>query len=129
MERKNILIIPDVVASSGGLVVSYFEWLKCLSNVRFGRLTKKWEERSKLMMLDAFEAAGGKVDEEHRHKIIQGPSERDIVFSGLADSMIAACHETIDTSKKHGCNLRQAAYINAITKIHDSNKSSGLFLA
>jgi len=132
LERRKsgpAVVIPDVLASAGGLTVSYFEWLKSLSNVRFGRLTKKWEERSKLVMLEAWEEIGGSVDSEKRHRILQGPSERDIVFSGLADSMIVAAQDTIDTSKRLRCSLRQAAYVNAITKIHESMKHAGLFLA
>ncbi|GBG31536.1 Glutamate dehydrogenase, mitochondrial [Hondaea fermentalgiana] len=123
------VIIPDVVASAGGLTVSYFEWLKSLSNVRFGRLTKKWEERSKLVMLEAWEDIGGSVDAEKRHRVLQGPSERDIVFSGLADSMIVAAQDTIETSKRLNCSLRQAAYVNSIAKIHESMKHAGLLLA
>ena len=123
------VIIPDVVASAGGLTVSYFEWLKSLSNVRYGRLTKKWEERSKMVMIKAWEDIGGEIDADKRNKILQGPSELDIVFSGLADSMIVASQETIATSKRLNCNLRQAAYVNAISKIHDSMKHAGYLLA
>jgi len=129
LDEKGCVIIPDVVASAGGLTVSYFEWLKSLSNVRFGRLTKKWEERNKLMMIEAWEEIGGDVDADKRDKILQGPSERDIVFSGLADSMIVAAHQTVETSKKLDCNLRQAAYVNSINKIHESIKHAGLLLA
>jgi len=123
------VIIPDVVASAGGLTVSYFEWLKALSNVRYGRLTKKWEERSKLMMIEAWEDIGGTIDENKRARLLQGPSERDIVFSGLADSIIVASQDTIATSKRLNCNLRQAAYVNAISKIRESMHHAGYLLA
>jgi len=123
------VIIPDVIASAGGLTVSYFEWLKSLSNVRFGRLTKKWEERSKMILLEAWEDIGGSINEEKRNRILQGPSERDIVFSGLADSMIVAAQDASATSQRLNCNLRQAAYVNAMNKIHASIKHSGLLLA
>ncbi len=126
---RGCVIIPDIVASAGGLTVSYFEWLKSLSNVRYGRLTKKWEEHSKLVMIEAWEDIGGSIDEQKRRRILQGPSELDIVFSGLADSIIVSSHSTIETSNRLGINLRQAAYVNAIVKIHDSMKHAGFLLA
>ncbi len=128
LEENGTIIVPDIIASSGGLTVSYFEWLKSLSNIKFGRLTKKWEERSKQYIIDAWEDLGGTIEEENKMRILQGPSERDIVFSGLADSMIVATHDTIETSKRLDCSLRAAAYINAMNKILNSVKHAGFLL-
>jgi glutamate dehydrogenase (NAD(P)+) len=129
LEAKKIVIIPDVVASAGGVTVSYFEWLKSLSNVRFGRLTKKWEERSKLLMIQTWEEMGGSIDESKRGEIIQGPSERDIVFSGLHDTMFNASERTLETAEELNCSLRVAAYVNGIRKIHDCMEDAGQLLA
>lgn len=130
LEReRGAIVIPDIVASGGGLIVSYFEWLKSLSNVRYGRMTKKWEEHSKKVMIQAWEEMGGNVDQLKRERILQGPSEMDIIFSGLADSIIVSTQSTIETSKLLGINLRQAAYVNAIRKIQESTKQAGYLLA
>ena len=58
-----------------------------------------------------------------------GPSELDIVMSGLSDAMIVAAANTINTSKELGCNFREAAYVNAIKKVYGSIKEGGLLLA
>lgn len=129
LEANGVVIIPDIVGSAGGVTVSYFEWLKSLSNVRFGRLTKKWEERSKLLMIQTWEEMGGSIDESKRHEIIQGPSERDIVFSGLHDTMFNASEQTMKTAQELKCSLRVAAYVNGIRKIHGSMTDAGQLLA
>eukprot|EP00511_Aplanochytrium_stocchinoi_P009884 CAMPEP_0204874268 /NCGR_PEP_ID=MMETSP1348-20121228/42683_1 /ASSEMBLY_ACC=CAM_ASM_000700 /TAXON_ID=215587 /ORGANISM="Aplanochytrium stocchinoi, Strain GSBS06" /LENGTH=573 /DNA_ID=CAMNT_0052029993 /DNA_START=748 /DNA_END=2469 /DNA_ORIENTATION=- len=129
LDGKGCIVVPDVLVSAGGVTVSYFEWLKSLSNVRFGRLTKNWEEKSKTMLIDTWEQIGGEIDARRKAEIIAGPSEQDIVYSGLHDAMITASQATIATSQKLNCNLREAAYCNAIQKIHSSITNSGLLLA
>lgn len=62
LEAKGVVVIPDCLANAGGVTVSYFEWLKNLQHVRFGRMTKKWEERSKLIVLEQLSKLGAKVD-------------------------------------------------------------------
>eukprot|EP00297_Palpitomonas_bilix_P024251 CAMPEP_0113901500 /NCGR_PEP_ID=MMETSP0780_2-20120614/21283_1 /TAXON_ID=652834 /ORGANISM="Palpitomonas bilix" /LENGTH=489 /DNA_ID=CAMNT_0000894109 /DNA_START=24 /DNA_END=1489 /DNA_ORIENTATION=+ /assembly_acc=CAM_ASM_000599 len=93
--KKGTIIVPDLLLNAGGVTVSYFEWLKNLSHVRFGRLTKKWEERSKALMLETVEErTGGAIGVDRRAKIVVGPSEKDIVYSGLEETMAGAVEET-----------------------------------
>jgi glutamate dehydrogenase (NAD(P)+) len=88
---KGILVIPDIYANAGGVTVSYFEWVKNLSHVRFGRMSKRHEMASELAMLRTIEAATGKrFTDEERKRLAKGPDEQDLVNSGLEETMIAA---------------------------------------
>ncbi|GBG24847.1 Glutamate dehydrogenase, mitochondrial [Hondaea fermentalgiana] len=127
LESRGIAVVPDLILNAGGVTVSYFEWLKNLSHVRFGRLTRRFEEQSKDLMLQAMTYEGRALDlaPRRRSNIIKGPAEIDIVRSGLEEAMTTACEETMATSRFHGCNLRTAAYINALNKIQSSYENAG----
>ena len=95
LTQKNVMIIPDLLINAGGVVVSYFEWLKNLNHVRFGRMNKRWEETSKALIVDIVENFTSKsLDPELKLTAIHGPSEAQIVHSGLEDTMMSACQET-----------------------------------
>lgn len=88
-----------MLLNAGGVVVSYFEWLKNLSHVRFGRMNKRWEEYSKSKLLDLVEdATGKKINQSLRELAVNGPEEHHLVYSGLEDTMINACAETRKTA-------------------------------
>ena len=87
--EKGILVIPDIYANAGGVTVSYFEWVKNLSHVRFGRLSKRHEMANELAILRVIEAATGKTfTDAERMQIAKGPDEQDLVNSGLEETMI-----------------------------------------
>ena len=95
LNTRGIIVLPDLLVNAGGVVVSYFEWLKNLSHVRFGRMNKRWEEYSKAKVFDIIEQATGKPINPHLKELaIHGPEEHHIVYSGLEDTMIGACKET-----------------------------------
>ncbi len=130
LRSKGIIIIPDLLLNAGGVTVSYFEWLKNISHVRFGRLTKKWEEGSKTRLLDEMQIETGKtITEKARQAIVKGPDERDIVYSGLEETMITACQQTVDTARELNVTYRTAAYVNALRKIHVCYKDAGIIFA
>ncbi len=87
LKEKEIIIIPDIYLNAGGVVVSYFEWIKNLSHIRFGRMTKRHEETQHEMLISAIEKSGDKISDELSQKLLQGSSEIDLVRSGLDDSM------------------------------------------
>lgn len=118
-----------MLANAGGVTCSYYEWLKNLSHVRFGRLTRKWEERSKTLMLEQVEKSGVKIAPGERVEIVKGATERDIVYSGLEDTMSTAVAETIATANKHNVSYRVAAFINAITKIATCYTDAGITMS
>jgi glutamate dehydrogenase (NAD(P)+) len=127
---KGILVIPDIYANAGGVTVSYFEWVKNLSHVRFGRMSKRHEMANELAMLRTIEAATGKVfTDAERMQIARGPDEEDLVNSGLEETMISAYHELVETKAKHDGvpDLRIAAFLNAIHKVAKSYEELGIF--
>ena len=124
---RGIVCLPDILINAGGVTTSYYEWLKNLSHVRFGRLTRKWEVRSKTLMLNEVEAKTGKtVDKKVRADVVAGPSERDIVYSGLEDTMAQGVAETLATARAKKVTYRLAAFINAIDKVASCYKDAGL---
>ncbi|MHA6247986.1 Glu/Leu/Phe/Val family dehydrogenase [Pontibacter sp. CAU 1760] len=127
--RKGIIIIPDLYLNAGGVTVSYFEWLKNLSNVRFGRMGKRAEEASYLRLVNAIESSSGKsLTPQERAFLTQGSDEISLVRSGLEDTMINAYHEIRDVMQlKNIPDLRTAAFLTAIEKIGVSYESLGIF--
>jgi len=129
LEKKGIVVLPDMLINAGGVTVSYFEWLKNLQHVRFGRMTKKWEERSKMILLEQFGKLGVKMEPKDVEAFKAGPSERDIVYSGLEDTMAQAVKETIATAGSYKVSYRLAGFINAIRKIEVTYRDAGLTMA
>jgi glutamate dehydrogenase (NAD(P)+) len=128
--KKGILVIPDIYCNAGGVTVSYFEWLKNLSHVRFGRMQKRHEQANELNMLKAIEqATGRKFSDAERATMAKGPDEQDLVNSGLEETMIAAFHELLKTQRDtQGVpDLRIAAFLSAIHKVARSYAELGIF--
>ncbi|KAI8322248.1 glutamate dehydrogenase [Martensiomyces pterosporus] len=125
--RKNgAVIVPDLLLNAGGVCVSYFEWAKNLSHLRFGRMNKRWDERSKEQLLTLVEGnAGRPLSEVERRQLIHGAEEHELVYSGLEDTMIVACNETRQTANAKNIDYRTAAMTNSINKIAASLSGSG----
>lgn len=129
LEKAGSVVLPDMLMNAGGVTVSYFEWLKNLQHVRFGRMTRRWEEHSKRIIVDQLQRMGAKLDAKEAAALMTGPSERDIVYSGLEDTMALAVAETIATADKYGVSYRIAGFINAIKKIEVTYRDAGLTMA
>jgi len=131
LNRKGVLILPDILLNAGGVTCSYFEWLKNLEHVKPGRLVRRWEEKTKRSLLKVISQKTGIPDAaltEEQTQLLRGPSELDIVYSGLEEVMCGAVDETRATSAKLKCSLRIAAYVNAIEKIHRCYVDAGITL-
>ncbi len=129
LEGRGVLILPDLWLNAGGVIVSYFEWLKNLSHVRFGRMEKRFEEGAFRRLLSAIEkATGTKFPEDEARALTGGASELDLVNSGLEESMIEAYQELVVIRARHpGITYRTAAFINAIDKVARSYGDMGIF--
>jgi glutamate dehydrogenase (NAD(P)+) len=127
---RGLMVIPDIYANAGGVTVSYFEWLKNLSHVRFGRLQKRLEERDEANVVRAIERLTGKtVTDTERSVLVNGPGEEEIVNSGLEDTMIVSYHAVREALKREPAlgDLRAAAFRTAIEKIARSYLELGVF--
>jgi len=128
--EKGVLIIPDVYANAGGVTVSYFEWLKNLAHIKFGRLEKRNTEASARRILRAIEmATGTQLTEAQRAEFMPGLDETTLVNSGLEETMISAYHEMLTTRRRDARirDLRTAAFINAIEKVARAYLELGIF--
>ena len=129
-QSRGVLVIPDVYANAGGVIVSYFEWLKNLSHVRFGRLERRYQERADNRLLDVIEAATGKtISVDDRSGIVTPISELTLVNSGLEETMINAYHKIRETMRTvNGIeDLRTAAFHLAIDRVAESYVQRGVF--
>ncbi len=130
LSAKGVLILPDHYANAGGVLVSYFEWLKNLSHVRFGRMEKRFDEKAFTRLLGAVQSATGKAfPESEAAEITRGADEADLVNSGLEDTMANAYHRLREIRNLHRgqADLRTAAFLDAIDKIALCYQDLGIF--
>ncbi|MGI8584258.1 MAG: Glu/Leu/Phe/Val family dehydrogenase [Chitinophagaceae bacterium] len=127
---KGIIVVPDMYLNAGGVTVSYFEWLKNLSHVRYGRMEKRFTENMNHHILGQMEElTGKKVSSIEREFIMHGADEVDLVRSGLEETMITATKEIMDiwNANPNIPDMRTAAYVCAINKVATSYAELGIF--
>lgn len=98
LEKRGIIVIPDILCNAGGVTVSYFEWVKNLSHVRMGRLERRYDQRSKERLLEHFSNITGRK-EDVPAGVVSGANEADLVHSGLEDTMIEGYANVRSVSK------------------------------
>ena len=128
--KRGIIVVPDMYLNAGGVTVSYFEWLKNLSHVRYGRMEKRFTENLNGQILTQIETlTGKKVNAVEKQLIMHGADEVDLVRSGLEETMIAATREIMDCWRTNSKvpDMRTAAYVVAIDKVATSYAELGIF--
>lgn len=126
--KNGVLIIPDMYLNAGGVTVSYFEWLKNLSHVRFGRIQKRFDQGMHTELLYAVEGlTDKKFGKETFAHLATGANELDLVNSGLEETMLSAYNEIREIAKTKKVDLRTAAFISAIDKVSISYLELGIF--
>ena len=128
LNDQNIAIIPDIMANAGGVAVSYFEWIRNLRHIRFGRLEKRRNAFQFDTLISAIESMTGKeMPEKFKEQFIEGANEIDLVRSGLDDMMREAYQKVRQSMIENDIpNLRTAAYKVALDRIAISYDSIGL---
>lgn len=127
--EKGCLVIPDMYANAGGVTVSYFEWLKNLSHMRFGRMQKRFESNRYELLVDlVLKMTGKELSPLERKVLTFGADEVDLVRSGLEETMITAYNGIRDTKKRKNIkDLRTAAFVYAIEKIGSDYTALGIW--
>ena len=126
--KKKIHVLPDIYVNSGGVVVSYFEWVKNITHVRFGRIQRRYEENKMQELIDIIEETTGRtVSEKHKTNIIHGVQEVDLVNSGLEDVMRETFKEILNNYKNlKNVSLRTATYAIALDKLRKYHQDMGV---
>ena len=124
--EKGIIVIPDIYVNAGGVVVSYFEWVKNISHIRFGRVEKRFQEQKILEVIDLIDKkTNTKTDYDTIKNILHGADEEDLAFSGLEDSMRNAFVEIYNTKKKINKSFRESTYYIALKKLRNFYTAEG----
>lgn len=134
LRQKGVVIVPDLFANAGGVTVSYFEWVKNLSHIRFGRMQRRQEEgRHELLLgelerLSSEKSLGWTLSPDFKDKYLRGAGELELVRSGLDDTMRAAYQAMREVwhGREGVEDLRVAAYIVAISRVAQTYVSKGL---
>lgn len=129
LREKGVIVIPDMYINAGGVTVSYFEWLKNLSHMRFGRMEKRFNQTAYDTIGNVIENATGKRVSERDRRLLRGAEEIDLVRSGLEETMVTAYQQIRDIWAENPAieDLRTAAFVNAIEKISSDYISLGIF--
>lgn len=128
--KQGGIIIPDMYANAGGVTVSYFEWLKNLSHVAFGRMGRRYDENSNINIMNLIESTTGMtLTNEQRMVVAKGASELELVNSGLEDTMVRSYHEIREIKMRNPKidSLRTAAFVGAVDKIAVSYMNMGIW--
>ena len=134
LRQKGTVIIPDMFANAGGVTVSYFEWVKNLSHIRFGRMQRRQEEARHQLLIDELErlsadkGLGWTLSPGFKQKYLRGAGELELVRSGLDDTMRTAYQAMREVWHGRGdvTDLRTAAYLVSIGKVASSYRAKGL---
>lgn len=131
---RGVVIIPDLYANAGGVTVSYFEWVKNLSHIRFGRMQRRQEESRHQLLLDELQRLGDDpsinwdLSDGFKSRYLKGADELELVRSGLDDTMRAAYQSmrAVWHARDDVADLRTAAFLVSIERVAASYRSKGL---
>lgn len=128
--KKGVVILPDMYLNAGGVTVSYFEWLKNLSHMRFGRMEKRFNQNKNMDIINTVEKLTGKtLTDKEKAQIARGADEVDLVRSGLEETMVNSFYQINDILKRRKGikDYRTAAFVTALNKVANDYMTLGVF--
>ncbi len=129
LRKKGCVIIPDMYANAGGVTVSYFEWVKNLSHIRFGRMQRRQEEERHRLLINELESVTGhQLSDTFKQRYLHGAGELELTRSGLEDTMRGSYQSMREVwhQRDDVTDLRTAAYLVSIGKVAGSYQAKGL---
>ena len=129
LNKRGIDILPDIFVNAGGVIVSYYEWVKNISHIRFGRLLRRFDEQKMRNVIAAISKTTSKsISPLLYKKITAGATEKDLAYSGLEDTMREAFQEILsEKNKNKKLNFRTAAYAIALKKLRKFHDAVGMY--
>jgi glutamate dehydrogenase (NAD(P)+) len=123
------VVLPDVYANAGGVVVSYFEWVKNLSHISFERMTRRYQEMANRRLLGILEEISGRqAAAEATETLSRAPRESDFVHAALEDTLAITYEQIHQALHSRGLpDLRIAAYVLAIERVGQAYVEAGIF--
>jgi glutamate dehydrogenase (NAD(P)+) len=128
--KAGAIVVPDMYLNAGGVTVSYFEWLKNLSHMRFGRMEKRFNHNTYMNIVNTVENLTGKtIGQVEKDFLTRGAEEIDLVRSGLEETMVSSFNQIMDVyhSKEKITSLRDAAFVVALNKVANDYMTLGVF--
>ena len=129
LNKRGIDILPDIFVNAGGVIVSYYEWVKNISHIRFGRLQRRFDEQKMRDVMGIIEKSTNNPTSPNLYKkITSGATEKDLAYSGLEDTMREAFQEILgEKNKNKKLNFRTAAYAIALKKLRKFHDAVGTY--
>jgi len=129
LNKRGVHILPDIFVNAGGVVVSYYEWVKNISHIRFGRLQRRFDEQKMRDVIAAISKTTNKsISSSLYKKITSAATEKDLAYSGLEDTMREAFQEILEEKNKNKkLNFRTAAYAIALKKLRKFHDTVGVY--
>ena len=123
MNKRGILVLPDLVLNAGGVTVSYFEWLKNIDHKEMGLLTRRWERQSKQNL---YKLLSTEDISEEALPLLEGATEKQIVCSGLEEIMCSTVGKMFELAQQENLSFRVAAYKMALEKVINIYETAGI---
>jgi glutamate dehydrogenase (NAD(P)+) len=134
LRQRGTVIIPDLYANAGGVTVSYFEWVKNLSHIRFGRMQRRQEESRHQLLVDELErisrdsSINWTLSPDFKDRYLRGAGELELVRSGLDDTMRSSYQamRQVWWDRDDVTDLRTAGFIVGITRVASAYQAKGI---